>query len=55
MKNITDNYFWAFAEFDILPDDLLVANHSALGETSLQLYYAPDNGCFRFFAKRQGD
>jgi creatinine amidohydrolase len=36
-----DNYFWAFAEFDILPDDLLVANHSALGETSLQLYYAP--------------
>lgn len=34
--------FWAFAEFDILPNDLLVANHSALGETSLQLYYAPE-------------
>ncbi|MCI2229833.1 creatininase family protein [Polaribacter sp. MSW13] len=40
-KKYPDNYFWAFAEFDILPDDLLVANHSALGETSLQLYYAP--------------
>jgi len=37
-----NNYFWAFAEFDILPDDLLVANHSALGETSLQLYYEPE-------------
>ena len=35
-------HFWAFAEFDILPDNLLVANHSALGETSLQLYYAPE-------------
>lgn len=40
-KKYPNNYFWAFAEFDILPDDLLVANHSALGETSLQLYYAP--------------
>ncbi len=37
-----NNYFWTFAEFDILPDDLLVANHSALGETSLQLYYEPE-------------
>tara|TARA_R110001592_G_scaffold363111_1_gene680527 strand:+ start:3889 stop:4614 length:726 start_codon:yes stop_codon:yes gene_type:complete len=36
-----DRYFWVFAEFDVVPDDLLVANHSALGETSLQLYYAP--------------
>ena len=35
-------HFWAFAEFDVLPDNLLVANHSALGETSLQLYYAPE-------------
>lgn len=35
-------HVWAFAEFDILPDNLLVANHSALGETSLQLYYAPE-------------
>ncbi|WP_139957562.1 creatininase family protein [Flavicella sediminum] len=37
-----DICFWAFAEFDVLPNDLLVANHSALGETSLQLYYNPD-------------
>ncbi|MEE9439955.1 MAG: creatininase family protein [Saprospiraceae bacterium] len=36
-----DCHFWSLAEFDILPDDLLVANHSALGETSLQLVYAP--------------
>lgn len=35
-------HFWSLAEFDILPDELLVANHSALGETSLQLYYAPE-------------
>lgn len=35
-------HFWSLAEFDILPDDLLVANHSALGETSLQLFYAPE-------------
>ncbi|WP_458628291.1 creatininase family protein [Winogradskyella sp. PC D3.3] len=34
--------FWALAEFDILPNDLLVANHSAIGETSLQLFYAPE-------------
>lgn len=33
---------WALAEFDILPDDLLVPNHSALGETSLQLLYEPE-------------
>ncbi len=37
-----DKYFWSLAEFDVLSDDLLVANHSALGETSLQLYYAPE-------------
>lgn len=36
------HHFWSLAEFDILPDELLVANHSALGETSLQLYYAPE-------------
>ena len=40
-KKYAYNYFWSLAEFDILPDDLLVANHSALGETSLQLYYEP--------------
>lgn len=40
-KKYPKHHFWALAEFDILPDDLLVANHSAIGETSLQLYYAP--------------
>ncbi len=41
--NVTHPNFhvWALAEFDILPDELLVANHSAIGETSLQLYFAP--------------
>ncbi|MEZ4911659.1 MAG: creatininase family protein [Saprospiraceae bacterium] len=34
--------FWTIAEFDILSPDILVANHSALGETSLQLHYAPE-------------
>jgi len=38
----TDRHFWALAEFDVVPDSLLVPNHSALGETSLQLYYAPE-------------
>lgn len=38
----TNTYFWAFAEFDMVPDQLLVANHSALGETSLQLLFEPD-------------
>ena len=37
-----DCYFWSLAEFDILDDNMLTANHSALGETSLQLYYAPE-------------
>jgi len=37
-----DVFVWALAEFDILPDDVLVANHSAIGETALQLYYAPE-------------
>ncbi|WP_191963473.1 creatininase family protein [Pseudotamlana haliotis] len=37
-----DKYFWAFAEFEVIPKELLIANHSALGETSLQLYYAPE-------------
>jgi len=41
-QKYADKHFWTLAEFDILPDDLLVANHSALGETSLQLYYAPE-------------
>ena len=35
-------YCWALAEFDILPDNLLVANHSAIGETSIQLFYNPN-------------
>jgi len=34
-----NNYFWTLAEFDVIPDELLVANHSAIGETALQLYY----------------
>jgi len=37
-----DRHFWALAEFDVLSPDLLVANHSAIGETSLQLHYAPE-------------
>ena len=37
-----EKHFWYLAEFDILPDELLVANHSAIGETSLQLHYAPE-------------
>ena len=41
-KKYPDCHFWAFAEFDILDDNMLTANHSALGETSLQLYYAPE-------------
>ena len=41
-QKYTDRYCWVFAEFDLVPDDLLVPNHSALGETSLQLYYAPE-------------
>jgi len=38
-KKYPEIYFWYLAEFDILEDNLLVANHSAIGETSLQLYY----------------
>jgi len=41
-KKQSDKYCWALAEFDILPDELLKANHSGLGETSLQLYYASE-------------
>ncbi len=41
-KKYPSCYFWALAEFDIIPDDLLTANHSALGETSLQLVFAPE-------------
>ena len=41
-KKYPDKRFWALAEFDILPNDVLVANHSAIGETSLQLFYAPE-------------
>lgn len=39
-KKQTNTYCWALAEFDILPNELLMANHSGLGETSIQLYYA---------------
>ena len=35
--------FWTLAEFDILPIHMLEANHSALGETSLQLFYDPES------------
>lgn len=41
-QNYPNKCFWTLGEFEVLPDDLLVANHSALGETSLQLHYAPD-------------
>lgn len=41
-KKYPNKHFWALAEFDIVPDHLLVANHSAIGETSLQLYYEPE-------------
>ncbi|MCK5782613.1 MAG: creatininase family protein [Flavobacteriales bacterium] len=41
-KKKTATYVYALAEFDIIPDHLLVANHSAIGETSLQLYYQSD-------------
>ena len=41
-KKQNKSFCWALAEFDILPDNLLVANHSAIGETSLQLYYEPE-------------
>ncbi len=37
-----DKYFWTLAEFEVLEPDMLVANHSAIGETALQLYYAPE-------------
>ncbi len=40
-KEYPEKHFWTLAEFDVLPDNLLVANHSALGETSLQLHYQP--------------
>ncbi len=40
-KKYSKIHFWALAEFDILPDNLLVANHSAIGETAIQLYYEP--------------
>jgi creatinine amidohydrolase len=41
-KEREDRFVWAMAEFDIVPDDVLKANHSALGETSLQLHYEPE-------------
>ena len=37
-----DRYFWTLAEFEVLSEEMLVANHSAIGETALQLYYAPE-------------
>ncbi len=41
-KKYPKKYFWSLAEFDIINDKLLIANHSALGETSLQLVYEPE-------------
>ncbi|MBJ2173531.1 creatininase family protein [Aureibaculum sp. A20] len=41
-KKYPEICFWTLAEFDVIPDHLLVANHSALGETSLQLYFEPE-------------
>ena len=41
-KKYPDRYFWTLAEFEVLEEDMLVANHSAIGETSLQLHYAPE-------------
>lgn len=40
-KKYPNHYFWALAEFDVVPNTLLKANHSALGETSLQLVFEP--------------
>jgi len=52
-KKYADIHFWALAEFDILPDDLLVANHSAFGETSLQLYYESNTVDLSCLAKEE--
>lgn len=41
-KKCPGSRFWAIAEFDILEDSVLVANHSARGETALQLHYRSD-------------
>lgn len=41
-EKYSDRRFWTFAEFEVLPETLLVANHSAIGETALQLHYAPE-------------
>jgi creatinine amidohydrolase len=41
-KKCPNSRFWAIAEFDIVEDSVLVANHSARGETALQLHYRPD-------------
>lgn len=41
-KKCTGSKFLAIAEFDILDDSVLVANHSARGETALQLHYRSD-------------
>lgn len=41
-EKYSDRYFWTLAEFEVLEEDMLVANHSAIGETALQLYYAPE-------------
>jgi creatinine amidohydrolase len=38
-KKYAKNYCWALAEFEIIPEDLLKANHSGEGETSLELHY----------------
>lgn len=35
-------WIWVLAEFEVLDPALLTANHSARGETALQLHYRPD-------------
>ncbi len=51
-KKYPKKHFWALAEFDIIEDDLLVANHSALGETSLQLLYKPETVALNVLPKK---
>lgn len=37
-----DRWIWVLAEFEVLEPGLLAANHSARGETALQLHFRPD-------------
>lgn len=51
-QKYSDLHFWAFAEFEIIPDELLVANHSAIGETAIQLHYAPETVALETLPKK---